>query len=560
MSRRAETGRELARRFWEEQRAGLAAEIQQRPTPPAGMPPLRPSLRTPTGCVVNTDGPLWQLDRDQSGRTKTTLNVDRLYRPWDLGFRLSGAQLAGIPRRESVFSNALIHTSILFLARSIEKFTGGQAEAVLKELVDFESFLAEHPELRSAQVVDAKNITVEQYRAFVRTGQSRGILSRFYRWCVGRSFHGFSRKEELRLSAIPIPRTPRGAAIRSHDPERGALNWHEQQVLFRALRAPTADTVPLHRLIVWLFFELGARPTAVAALRGKSIRPTPLRDEYVVDVPKVKQGKPTRETVERKISRELGELAVSLAPANADEYLIGPNTVQGWGASACRSFVTANDIRTPRILERSEDQEPQPGRLPLNPYRLRYTMATSLAEQGASPEQIAAMLDDRTLAMALIYTSNTSELVDILEETLDQHPAWLHHVGLFLGKIERPVNRTLPEIQGGVPYLQNYDNWSERISTIGWCGSAQACQLQPPLSCYSCALFIADPDPGTHILQLEQLKNEIRSQIGVESDRMAKVFRPDLFAIAEVIALTRGGKTDQQRVEAEIARAGGALT
>lgn len=552
MNRRAEVGRENRLSHWRAERDALVEEAPPRFGTPPEMPELRPRVRSRTGRVVQTSEPLWLLDRDYSNHRAVRLNVDRLYRPWMLGISRPSDQMAGIPRRPSVFSEALIHACMLYLARCVEKHTGGQAQQVLNEFVALESFLAERPDLRSGTEIEPADLTAIQYLTFVRNGGAvKRILPKFYSWSVGQGFAGFDLNEMRRLKRVPVPTQPKGVAVRSRDPKKGALTWDEQQALGSALRSPAPATSSRDHLITWLFFELGARPIAVARLRNKHFQATPLRDGYTLDVPKVKQNGPTEMTVKRKISRELGDLATSLGGGGPEDLLLG-DLGRDWAVSACRRFSEANDLRTPRVLEIGANTL---GRLPLSPYRLRYTMATNLAEQGASPEQIAAMLDDKTLAMALVYTSNTSELVDILEETLDNHPAWLRHVGLFLGKVDHEP-RILPVIQGGVPYFASYERWSDRIPTIGWCSNPEPCDLRPPLSCYRCGFFLADPDAGAHVLQLAQLKDEVRSQIGIESDRMAKVLRPDLFAIAEVIAATRGGVTNMQRVESRIARSG----
>lgn len=556
MKRRVNAESEAPRRWWAAERARLREETPPRPIVPAELPELRGTIQSRCGDVISTEEPLWEMSRNFSRRETIRLNVGRLYRPWLLGYERGASQITGIPRRTSTFDDDLVHVAVLYVANEVEKRSGARAEAVLHEFVKFESFLANTPEHQHAERVGSRDLKALQYLGFVRTGKARGVIPRFYRWCVGRGFPGFSAEELLRFRNISLPSHAPGKAIRSRDPVKGALSWEEQHTLSKALHSPTAATEPLDRLITWLFFELGCRTSAIAMLRGRHFKATPLGDGYLVNVPRVKQHAPTEQTVERKISRRLGELAESMVRGR-EEYLV--ETVRrGWAAEACRRFAAANRLQTTRLGVPDSTGRVEPVPLPLTPYRLRYTLATSLAEQGASPEQIASMLDDRTLAMAMVYTNNTSELVEILGDTLDNHPAWLHHVGLFLGQVGEERSRRLPVIQGGVPYFTSYADWAERISAIGWCGNPEKCDLRPPLSCYRCAFFLAHPDPAPHLQQLEQLKDEIRSQAGIESDRMAKVLRPDLFAISEVVAITRGGKTNRQRVESRIAGERGA--
>lgn len=549
------SGRESSARHWERQLEALRAEAPPRPPAPAGLPPLKPRIRMRSGRVVDTSSPVWKVDRDFTTDRRIILNIDRIYRPWALGVKNPGGLLGGIPRRESRFSVELNHAVSLFVARTLERRTGGQVNRILSELIQLESFLAaQNPD----QVFGPSDLSEKAYRAFARTaGTVQGHFVAFYRWCVGQGFAGFDLPVLMRLRRVPIQRGVRGKAIRSSDPRKGALAWEEQQLLTRALANPLPQTHPRDRLIVWLFQELGSRPSAIGALRNGHLQATPLGDAYILQVPRVKQSEPTRDLIPRKISRELGDFIGSLREGGQDEALIPGHLEYSWATKACRAFVAANDLRSPRLVAHDADGVEQPELLPLSAYRLRYTMGTNLAEQGASPEQIAAMLDDRTLAMALVYTSNTSELVDVLEETLDRHPAWLRHMHLFLGRLGTAENRLLPVIQGGVPYFENYERYADRINEIGWCSNPQPCELRPPLSCYRCGWFVAHPDPGVHLQQLDQLKDEVRTKVGVESDRMAKVLRPDLFAVAELITVARGGATAGQRIETRIAREGG---
>jgi integrase len=550
------TGHANSERHWKQQYDALVAEAPPRPPAPAGLPPLKPRIRMRSGRVVETSSPVWKVHRDFTTDRRIILNIDRLYRPWALGVKNPGGLLGGIPRRESSFSVELKHAVSLFVARTLERRTGGQAFRILAELIQFEAFLAaQNPE----QVFGPSELSERVYRAFARTPATvRGHFVAFYRWCVGQGFAGFDIQVLMRLRRVPIHSGVRGKAIRSSDPRKGALAWEEQQLLTRALAAPAPQTHPRDRLIVWLFQELGARPSAIGALRNQHLQATPLGDAYILHVPRVKQSGPTRDLIPRKISKGLGDLIRSLRVGGDDESLIPGHLEYSWATKACRAFVAANALRSPRLVAHDAGGVEQPEPLPLNAYRLRYTMGTNLAEQGASPEQIAAMLDDRTLAMALVYTHNTSELVDALEETLDRHPAWLRQMHLFLGKVGTSENRRLPVIQGAVPYFENYERYAERVNEIGWCSNPQPCELRPPLSCYRCGWFVAHPDPGVHLQQLDQLKDEVRTKVGVESDRMAKVLRPDMFAIAELVTMTRGGATAGQRIETRIALEGAA--
>ena len=555
---KAQKNREATEEIWRREWHALLAEVPDRPHVPVGMPALRPSLTTKRGQRVNTNEPIWRIYRTHTGPRQVSVNIDLLYRPYEGAGSQGVGKLAGIPRRVSVFSPDLVHAMVLYIARLAERYTGANSEFAVNEFARFERFLAASDE--EAGGMTPSLLTRELFEPFAReTPDHKGFIQRFYRWCVVQGFAGYSARECVRIDSVACSRgTPRGAHIRSSDPQKGALIWDEKTVLVRAVQNPAEGTEPWDRATVWLLFELGCRVSALAALLNKHLEPTPLRDAYLLNVPRVKKRAPVKATVPRKISKELGDLITSLQSGGAEDPLIPSSFTQqtNWCPTALKRFIKANDVRTPRVTVRDENSHSRFGLLPLTSYRLRYTMATALAEQGASPEQIAAMLDDSTLAMAMVYTANTSQLVDKLEDTLDRHPAWLRHLNLFLGKLsESSETPKLDCVIGGVPYFDNFEKFRDRIPSIGWCSSRQ-CKDLPPLGCYRCAWFIADPDPGVHVQQLEQLKDELTSKAGVESDRMAKVLRPDMFAISEVIVLTRGGQTTSQRIQAKIAGEG----
>lgn len=173
-------------------------------------------------------------------------------------------------------------------------------------------------------------------------------------------------------------------------------------------------------------------------------------------------------------------------------------------------------------------------RLRLFPYRFRRTMATTLAEHGASVEQIAAALGDKSLAMAAVYVENTAATVDILDRTLDKNPEWLALLKLFRGEIIAEDDPELPVILGGVPYFSNYEKYAD-IGIIGECASPVPCELYPPLSCYLCRFFRADP-AGRHERQLDQIRANASHSVGREADRVVQLFKVVDGAICQLLS------------------------
>jgi hypothetical protein len=177
---------------------------------------------------------------------------------------------------------------------------------------------------------------------------------------------------------------------------------------------------------------------------------------------------------------------------------------------------------------------PEFARLPVTAYRFRRTLATNLAEQGATVYEVAEALDDQSINQAFTYVENTSLITDVLESTIDCHPDWIQIIKLFRGEVldqEEP----LPEVLGGAPHLANYDEFRD-IGSIGQCANTEGCELEPPLSCYTCKSFRPTLNIKPHERQLIQIQRELNKNICVESDRMTNVLRKNMAAIAQLLS------------------------
>jgi len=252
----------------------------------------------------------------------------------------------------------------------------------------------------------------------------------------------------------------------------------------------------------------------------------------------VKQRRATLATKEYLITEQLALLLTSHSTAaeGDDPFLLnwlGEARIDGDFHLAFQRWAEDLNLTTTRIVPGRKE------RLPLSAYRFRRTIATMLADNGASPEEIAEFLDDASIAMALVYTSTSSNIVDVLRDTLDKHPSWFRLIDAFLGRIATRDDAALPHIIGGAPQLMHYARYARRIGVIGQCALQGLCELMPPLSCYSCVHFRARGRSECHELQLQQLIDDVDSKIGIESDRVVGAIRNDVCAVLAVIARLR---------------------
>jgi hypothetical protein len=164
---------------------------------------------------------------------------------------------------------------------------------------------------------------------------------------------------------------------------------------------------------------------------------------------------------------------------------------------ALRHFANDADLVSPRTSER----------LTIHARRLRYTLATEAAEQGASDYHVAELLDHTDTAHVKVYRKTEPTIADRMERALDSALAPI--VKRFQGQVVDPAGAypfgSIPPaaIPGTVFHLPDYPL---DLGGIGWCGldlkTHGLCKKSPPLACYTCPKFAAWRD-GPHKQVLE---------------------------------------------------------
>lgn len=585
---------------------------------PQALPQLPSRVRSSLGEEVDLTGSAWHLRRRRHGTEAVAFNVALLDHPRvarAAGRRARRNRLTehedGVPRRASTFRPDFTHALRRWLVALIAKRAPTYAQSALHSCIHFEQYLHLHcaaefaerafgPEHLRWDVVDAYRRHCEA--SAMGHGVHARELRRFYTWAVREGVPGCDRATLGRLRSIKFRSRVAGHIVRFHDPRRGSLTWAEQVQCRRALelgeaalpqgvmqaikgagqrRAKRQLRMARDRAVVWLLFRLGVRTEALVLLQRRHLRRAPGGEGYVLDVPRVKQvgGAAPHDTIARAIPAPLGALIESLQLAeekdggDADLPLLpwlGQRAPRAVVARAVRRWADEYDLTTTRVppdqggwrsARLAHNRTPASARLHLFPYRFRRTMATSLAEHGASVEEVAAALDDNTLAMAAVYAEAASYVADLLGETLDQHSEWVYTLSLFRGAVESPAEARLPAVLGGAPYLADFAEFMD-IGVIGGCALDGVCTKEPPVSCYQCAQFRPVGDPQPHERQLVQIRRDVDRGQGRESDRVAAVLRRDAAAIVQLLArLTtdRGGVAAVlDRVKASRVRPGSA--
>lgn len=531
---------------------------QSTPIEPGAMPKLPERARNTLGEMVDLDGPIWRMRRNREGMGETLVSVGLLDAPRERGLETS----PNAPLRQSMFHLDMTHTIRVFLAESLKRISPLGVKNRCRAFIHFERYLADTTGLaKDVGAFTFKDLTYDLLVAYTEhcesntaaKGANPGVLRRFYRWGVQEKIAGFDRAVYRAMRGIRMKTSLRGHIARFRHPRLGAFTWEEQVQIDQRIREGGGDADG--RAIVFLYQQLGLRPEAMALLRRRHLEamPTLSGEEFFLNVPRVK--KPgavvaAEDCARWAINGRLGRLLLDLQPehaTDADGPLLPFLTERNpYNQIRQKLFKWADDVDlvTARLAldqqgwrdtRYARNKAPTMARLPLTAYRFRRTIATNLAEQGATIDEIAAFLDDKTTAMAAVYVENTSLITDTLAETLDRHPDWIKVITLFRGGVVKKDRDGLPEILGGAPHLADYDEFSD-IGTIGYCASEDECRWEPPLSCYLCPFFRAVSRSRPHERQLAQIQREIDWNIGRESDRMAAIFRRNAAAIVQLLA------------------------
>jgi len=155
----------------------------------------------------------------------------------------------------------------------------------------------------------------------------------------------------------------------------------------------------------------------------------------------------------------------------------------------------------------------------MNARRFRFSIASHMAEEGASLFHIAEILDHSDTQNVKVYVETASSIADSAARATDG--ALMPLVRRFQGRIvdaDDPCGLSHQKIPAAAPHLgvPHLD-----VGGIGYCGRDAAreglCQLLPPLSCYLCPSFAA-LHAGPHRQMLASIDEFLRVQES-QSDR-----------------------------------------
>lgn len=463
----------------------------------ADLPSLPRSVLSFDGQLVDTSGEIWRLRSSMDGGKRIDLD-------WAL------------QEKADVLSPRAQHLLKLYFADRITRKKARTIENDFRMFLRLQKWLYQ----RNQPLAEWAGLTEGIARAFLQHGVQHTAdkgndfsrLRTFYRWGVARQYEDFDPGFLDILRSITAVGNAKGHSVRFRDVLRGPFTSDELLLIGRAVREERGTSQD--RAIVMLHMELGHNPDASLRLRNSDLvrYETSSAVAWQLDVPRVKKRIPRRETKRRPISTALGILLESLQRGGAEEPLLHWLTASHPECAinvAMRRFAQAANLVSPRTQQR----------LRMSARRFRFSIATHMAEEGASLFHIAEVLDHSDTQNVRVYVETASSIADPVARATDG--ALMPLVRRFQGRIVdcdhagSLSHQKIPAaaLHLGVPQLD--------VGGIGYCGRDAAreglCQLLPPLSCYLCPSFAA-LQTGPHRQMLASIDEFLRVQ-EPQSDR-----------------------------------------
>jgi integrase len=488
------------------------------------LPPLPSRVMSLDGQLVDTSAVCWRFRSSSDGGKVILIPWDRLDEP-------------------AILSDGARYFAKLFLADKISRKKARTIENDFRMFRRFQDWLGS---IRRASF-EWSDLTEGLARAFLTHGVEHTAdkgndfsrLRTFYRWGVARQHCDFDPGLFRILQSITAVGNSKGHNVRFRDPLKGPFSPDELLLISRAVsQGQGADQ---DRAIVMLHLELGHNPNASARLRNKDFvrYQTKSGIAYQVEVPRVKKRTSHRETKSRPISPTLGRLLEALQQGGTDgpllHWLLATNP-EGAIHHAMRRFAEEVNLISPRTQRR----------LVINPRRFRFSIATHMAEEGASMFHIAEVLDHSDTQNVRVYIETVSSIADPVAKATDEALAPL--VRRFQGTIidstsSPPIadlpNQVIPAIAPhlGIAHLN--------AGGIGLCGRDARkdglCRLLPPLSCYLCPSFAALRD-GPHREMLISIEAFLNGNQEASDKRILMQLADVRAAIRQVLDQLPGGE------------------
>ncbi len=272
-------------------------------------------------------------------------------------------------------------------------------------------------------------------------------------------------------------------ALVTNDPERGALTEQELHSIHSILnKSYTDQVITLHTYaLCWFFIATGLRPIQAARMKKKDVQitPGPEGQEVTLKVSLAKgMAKEKTEYWLRRAPSVLAEVLIEYleSPFNKDK---APDDPLFKGTSAVLTKVVTTNFRNLKTWSTRLESK-----IPVNPYRFRYTLATRAILHGASDIEVARLLTHRSTTCIRFYRASTPDLQVPIKSALGYELGLL--AGTFMG---RTINNLSEATRANDDNALILDFARMEGKTLGACSTKADCYQEAPIACLTCYFF-----------------------------------------------------------------------
>ncbi|MFZ6049939.1 tyrosine-type recombinase/integrase [Pseudomonas sp. CR3202] len=270
----------------------------------------------------------------------------------------------------------------------------------------------------------------------------------------------------------------------TNDPERGALTEQETHNIHNQLhRAYSGGTISLvDYTLCWFFIGTGVRPSQARRMKKKDVIIHSTEGmEVTLKVPLAK-GEMTvaMEYWSRRAPTVLAECLISYLESPAMKAKSNEDPLFDTASSK------ALGSRMSYVIRRLDTYSERLGaKIPITPYRFRYTLATRALAQGASDYEVARLLTHRSTSCIQFYRASMPELQKPIREALGKEMTYFANA--FQGKVISGLHEAT---RAGESDAVISDFLRLMGQPVGACGTRAECHQNAPVACLAgCAHF-----------------------------------------------------------------------
>lgn len=311
----------------------------------------------------------------------------------------------------------------------------------------------------------------------------------------------------------------------TNDPSRGALTDQELHNLHAALNLGYANgTIEQAKFtLCWFFIGTGLRPIQLARMKKRDIQIVngPEGVEVTLRIPLAKgEQKDKQEYWLRRAPSVLAECLVEYLNSPAITSIGEDDAVFPGGSRALSTRLSQCFARLETYSERLEE------RIPVTPYRFRYTLATRALAHGASDYEVARLLTHRSTSCIQFYRASMPQLQKPIRQALGKELEYFAKA--FQGRLIQDLNEAT---RAGDDNAVIADFLRLLGQKVGACGTMAECHQNAPIACLYCPFFepLADA-PWEMLMAALQADQNTESE-----DRIRLINHNAMSAISEIM-------------------------